>query len=92
MTKTSDTAPQVAAWMAEKLRLEGEIYQDDIAPEISSCFGGDYTYENELGNLAISKDVLAEFRKLTGDKVIWERGRRLWRFREQGDEPGRMQR
>jgi hypothetical protein len=91
MKKSNDTAPQVAAWMASRLEAEGEKYQDEVAPEILSRFGDRYTYENGLGNLAIKKDVLAEFRKLTGDKVIWERGRRLWRFREPGDAPGRRQ-
>jgi hypothetical protein len=28
--------------------------------------------------MSISRDVLAEFRKLTGDDVVWERGKRLW--------------
>jgi hypothetical protein len=31
-------------------------------------------YENENGNLAINRQVLKEFRKLTEKTVVWERG------------------
>ncbi|PHQ69154.1 MAG: hypothetical protein COB93_08770 [Sneathiella sp.] len=50
------------------------------------------TYQNDNGNLAISKGVLAEFNKLTmGDDVVWSRSGRHWRFREKYDKLGRMQ-
>jgi hypothetical protein len=48
-------------------------------------------YLNENSNWAISKKVLAAFRKLTGDSIIWERGERLWRKRNQFDEKGKRQ-
>jgi hypothetical protein len=38
-----------------------------------------------------AKKVLTEFKKLTGDSVIWDHGQRMWRFREKHDEPGRQQ-
>ena len=38
-----------------------------------------------------ARKVLAAFKKLTGESIIWERGERLWRKREQYDEPGRLQ-
>jgi hypothetical protein len=33
----------------------------------------------------------AAFEKLTGDTVVWERGTRLWRKRQDYDRPGRQQ-
>ncbi len=69
----------------------GELYQEVAVAEISSRFGQGFVYQNAAGNEAINKDVLVEFAKLTRDKVVWERGRRVWRLREAGDEPGRVQ-
>ena len=54
-------------------------------------FGDDFVYINENGNLAIEKKVLNVFRKLTDDSVVWSRGERMWRLREENDEPGRQQ-
>lgn len=48
-------------------------------------------YHNQAGNLAISKPVLAAFRKKLPDNVVWSRGERHWRFRKSYDRPGRMQ-
>jgi hypothetical protein len=76
--------------MAES-KSSGELYQEVAVSEISSRFGEGFVCQNAAGNQAIRRVVLGEFNKLTGDKVVWERGRRLWRFREAGDEPGRMQ-
>ena len=67
------------------------LYQDTVVFQVIEKFGEKYTYTNQNGNLAIDKKVLKEFRKLTGDTVIWERGERLWRFREDYDEAGRQQ-
>jgi hypothetical protein len=53
-------------------------------------FGSDCVYENENGNLAIDRKVLSEFRKLTTDDVVWERGERLWRRREDYDPEGQL--
>jgi len=50
------------------------------------------TYQNENGNLAIGKTVLAAFNQLTqGDDVVWSRSERQWRFRNKYDRHGRMQ-
>ncbi|WP_404999754.1 DUF6953 family protein, partial [Escherichia coli] len=42
-------------------------------------FGDTFVYLNANGNLSIDKKVLAKFRKLTNDTVIWERGEKAWR-------------
>lgn len=85
------TPDQVAQWMLDELKRVSFLYQETVVYDISSKFGEEFSYYNESGNPAIDKKVLAAFRKLTGDSVIWERGQRLWRLREKHDEPGRQQ-
>lgn len=84
-------ACDVAEWVLDELNRKRELYQEDAVYEIESKFGKQFTYDNENGNLAIDRAVLKEFRDLTGDDVVWERGERLWRKREKHDEPGRQQ-
>jgi hypothetical protein len=67
------------------------LYQETVVFDIASKFGEEFTYINDSGNMAIRRDVLAAFRKVSGDGVIWERGERMWRKRESYDEPGRQQ-
>ena len=85
------TPDQVAQWMLDELKRVKYLYQETVVYDIASKFGDSFTYYNDNGNPAIDKKVLAAFRKLTGDSVIWERGERMWRFREKYDEPGRQQ-
>ena len=85
------TAREIAQWMVDQLEIRSELYQEDAVHEIAHMFGEEFTYENENGNAAIDKTVLKEFKKLTGDSVIWEHGQRMWRKRHDYDEPGRMQ-
>jgi CRISPR/Cas system CSM-associated protein Csm3 (group 7 of RAMP superfamily) len=85
------TAKGVAKWMADKMSKSAELYQEDVVWEIQSKFGKRFVYENENGNLAISRTVLKEFRKLTEDTVVWERGSRLWRKRQSYDAKGKRQ-
>jgi len=68
-----------------------EPYQEEAAFEIQKRFPEHFIYTNENGNPAISKDVLREFRKLTGDAVFWERSYRCWRRPAKGDPEGRRQ-
>lgn len=85
------TSREVADWMLEQLKREDTLHQESVVGDIEDKFGDEFVYENENGNLAISKGVLAEFRKLTGETVVWSRAERFWRFREDHDEPGRQQ-
>ena len=80
----------VAAWMTETVRKQGCLYQEEAAGEIEQRFGGDFLYDNANGNPSIRKDVLAAFRTMTEGWVVWERGERVWRLRENYDPPGRM--
>ena len=84
------TPQEVAEWMFEELKREEYLYQQSVVYDIEQKFGSEFVYYNERGNPAISRDVLKEFRKLTEETVVWERGQRVWRFRESYDSPGRM--
>ena len=85
------TAKDIAAWMLSELNEQDLLYQEVAAYEILDRFGEHFTYYNENGNLAIDKTVLAAFRDITGDDVVWSRSERCWQRREEGDLPGRQQ-
>ena len=85
------TPSEVAAWMLAEVERDGVLYQDEAVYEIERRFGEKFTYTNDRGNPAIRQDVLAAFRIVSEDTVVWERGERLWRKREKPDEPGRQQ-
>ncbi len=87
----SATAEEVAKWMLGQLQAQKYLYQEEVVADIADKFGDEFTYDNQNGNPAISRAVLAEFRKLTEKTVVWERGERCWRLREQFDEKGRGQ-
>ncbi len=85
------TPGAAACWMLDQLSKRKYLDQEIVAWELHQL-RKDLTYENDSGNLAISKAVLAEFSKLTkGDEVVWSRSERQWRYRERADKPGRMQ-
>ena len=89
---TTHTPEQIAEWMVEELERRGQyLYQQVVASEIAERFGEEFTYVNQNGNLAIDPRVLAAFRRITEDTVVWERGERMWRKRNDADEPGRRQ-
>lgn len=78
--------------LKELQKQNGVLHQDEAASQIGDLFGERFVYESQdSGNLCIGKEVLAAFRKLTGDSVVWSRGERLWRRRESCDEPTRRQ-
>jgi hypothetical protein len=82
---------QIAAWMFEELQRTKALYQETAVYDIAKRFGKEFTYTNVSGNIAIRKDVLSAFRKLSGDSVVWERGERMWRMRAAFDVGGRQQ-
>lgn len=81
----------VSAWMLKTLTVQGVLYQHDVIAYLETSFGGDFTRVNSAGNFSITPNVLNAFRNLGGDDVVWMRSERCWRWRERGDEPGRMQ-
>ena len=85
------THKEIAEWMVRKLEQEKSLYQDVVVDEIASKFGHEFTYERDSGGLAIDKKVLNEFRSITKENVVWERGGKYWRFRESEDTKGKRQ-
>jgi hypothetical protein len=85
------TAQEIAHWMLDELTRGGELYQETAVSQIALKFGYEFTYDNENGNLAIRRDILAAFRILTENSVVWDRENRLWRKRDSTDDPSRQQ-
>ena len=85
------SATDVARWMADRVEGQAWVYQGVIVQDIRAEFGDEFVYFNENGNLAIARPVLREFRKLTKDSLVWERGTRAWRPRREGDPEGHRQ-
>ena len=63
--KSKHKAQKVAKWMLEELKRQHKLHQDTLVYEIAQKFGSQFTCDNENGNLAIRRDVLAAFRELT---------------------------
>jgi hypothetical protein len=84
------TAGDVARWMADQIAEHGLLDQA-AAETIGRTFGTAFVDENGNGTWGIARPVLAAFRKLTADTVVWERSGQLWRHRMPGDPPGRRQ-
>ncbi|WP_323601260.1 DUF6953 family protein [Pseudomonas putida] len=79
----------VAQWMLLQIEREACIYQDDVVDHIIKAGHEELLIENADGNQVLGKGVLAAFRKLTPDNVVWVKPDRYWRFRVAEDEPGR---
>jgi len=73
------TADDVAKWMSLQFQMSAYLYQEKVVHQIRTQFGERFVYTNANGNLAIGKDVLKQFKKLSEGKVVWERGDRAWR-------------
>ena len=73
------TAKDIAQWMFDHFETQKYLYQESVVYKVKNQFGPDFVYKNKNGNLAIEKDVLEEFRKISEGKVVWERGYRAWR-------------
>lgn len=85
------TAHDVAVWMAKRLDESGILAQEEVVWDIREQFGDAFVYENDNGQLAIAKNVLTAFNKLTKETVVWVKPDRSWRKRLESDEPGREQ-
>lgn len=84
-------ASDVAQWMLNQINKERELYHIVVVYQIEDKFGPQFVYQNQAGNLAISREVLKEFRKLTEETVVWYRNERCWRIRSADDpEVGRL--
>ncbi|MBA7555731.1 hypothetical protein ES705_48413 [subsurface metagenome] len=82
---STDKSFDVAYWMLEQITKKRELYQNEVVYLIEDKFGPQFVYENQAGNLAISREVLKEFRKLTEETVVWYRSELCWRIRSADD-------
>lgn len=82
-------ADAVAQWMLSQIERDACVYQDDVVDRIIKAGHEELLIENADGNQVLGKGVLAAFRKLTPDNVVWVKPDRYWRFRVAEDEPGR---
>lgn len=78
-------ASDVAKWMLDQISQKRELYQNEVVYQIEDKFGSQFVYENRNGNLAINREVLKEFRKLTEKTVVWSRVEFCWRIRGADD-------
>lgn len=83
------TASEIADWMQAKLALESCLYQEDVVDHLVKLDREDFLVENSDGNLSLAKNVLAAFRKLNEENVVWVKSGKYWRYRVAEDEPGR---
>ena len=51
--------------------------------KIKSKFDGEFVYENDNGN---PEKGIAEFRRLTEGKVVWDRYEKVWQKLQPGEE------
>lgn len=69
----------VAEFMINEILEKGYVYQEYLVHDIQEKFGEEYVYVNENGNLAISKKVLNEFKKLKEvNGIEWDNRERCW--------------
>ncbi|WP_409520148.1 DUF6953 family protein [Pseudomonas sp.] len=79
----------VAQWMLAEIERDACVYQDDVVDYIVRARHEELLIDNAYGNQVLGKAILAAFRKLTPDNVVWVKPDRYWRFRVAEDEPGR---
>lgn len=86
----------VAEWMLARLGDDDTLVQQAAAYDIHALFGEVFVRRDANGDLGIARSVLAQFRKLSGDSIVWVavQGDWLagyWRKREVRDGEGRRQ-
>lgn len=82
-------ASEIADWMQDKLTKEDCLYQEDVVDYLVKLGREEFLVENSDGNLSLAKNVLAAFRKLNDESVVWVKSGKYWRFRVAEDEPSR---
>ncbi|WP_101492154.1 DUF6953 family protein [Variovorax sp. RO1] len=87
------TPEDLAQWMYARLVDQECVYQDESVDHALYPDGHDALYKvTDDGNIHLAKEVLAAFRKLDDENVVWVKPDRYWRWRCDTDEPGREQR
>ncbi len=68
----------VAEWLISELEEVGYLTQKEAVAAIQSRFGSEFVYLDVFDNLAISRKVLYQFRKLRSDRIVWEISNNDW--------------
>jgi hypothetical protein len=96
--RSAATPTKIAEWMLAKVNRYGKLMQVRAAAAIKEKFGPEFVYLSDIGELSIDRRILYQFRKLSGDEIVWvtQQGggfspKAHWRRRESGDAPGRTQ-
>lgn len=76
-------------WMMAQLEHDDCLYQEDVVDHLVKLDNEQFLKENAEGNLVLSIPVITQFRKVSGDTVVWVKPERYWRYRVNEDEPGR---
>lgn len=76
------TAASIGKWLFDEIQKKSPqyLYQSDAVAYIKHNFGKEWSYQNENGNPAISKEVIKEFGKLklTDPNIQWHSGSQCW--------------
>lgn len=78
------TDREIAFFMLKLYKEDKFLLQKVAALEILEKFGEPYVSFNKNRNLAIDKNILVEFKKLT-PTAIWDRHFKAWREKENED-------
>jgi hypothetical protein len=87
---SANIAAVIAAWMFEKVRTDGVLYQAAAAAEIQAKYGDSFAFYSESGGLLISPAVLRSFERISKGVVKYVRPQKYWRLAQEGDPPGRQ--
>ncbi|MDV8148547.1 DUF6953 family protein [Arthrobacter sp. B10-11] len=73
-------ASTVANWLLTQIEAASprHAYQSQLVAKIRKDFGAEWSYQNDNGNWAISKEVLKEFGKLKYPNLQWHSGSQSW--------------
>lgn len=75
--------------MMAGMKSDGCLYQQDVVDHLVKLDNEQLLKENSDGNLAISTLVINQFRKDSGNDVVWVKPEKYWRYRVLEDEEGR---
>lgn len=96
--RTPVTPIQIAEWMLARVNRYEKLLQVKAVAAIKEKFGSEFVYLSDIRELSIDRRILYQFRKLSGDTVVWVTHlgggfcpQAHWRKRESGDASGRTQ-
>lgn len=79
----------VSLWMMSNLQMDKCLYQQDVVDYLVKADNEQHLKENADGNLVLSASTINQFRKDSGNDVVWVKPDKYWRYRVAEDEEGR---